>query len=402
LALIINSFNPLNWRYERLKDGTHWYYPGQANDEWKLGDKLQCTLTTPPLFRAIDIIADKLAQVEFLIDGEPVEDHPLVKVLNNPNPFQSKQDFIKEFTFFKYSYGWVYQYPVIPTGFNINSLAHIYNLNPSKVCYNKDFATRLMFEADYQKAKEKQFKYEEDEQDREFNIGDVIAFFDVANGLSKDFLLKAPSRLDSIAAQISNIKKSGQAKHSAIRKAGRKVVSGENTGAMMNKGLTGGEKEDIERKLNLHGLANEKNDIIVTTAKSLTIDDLSVKLKDLGLDESFLSDAQVIMNHFGIPRELYQVDKSGSTYENQKEAYINLVQSVVQIEANDMINTYKSYFGIEDEITPSFQHLPEMQHVENLKADKMLKISAAIRNITGSGLTPEDLFEMAGIEKPEG
>ncbi len=278
---------------------------------------------------------------------------------------------------------------------------HIYNLNPANVEYNDKFATRLLFGADAKKLKKQQFKYNENEQEKTFEISKVIPFFDIANGLSEDFLLKAPSRLDAIAYPIKNMEVAAQAKQRAIRKAGRFIVTGENPGSMVNTGLGRNEKEDMEKKLGSYGLANPNDDIIVSTAKDIKPHSLHTPMKQLGLDDGYVQDSRIIRNHFGIPKELYPLGDGGGTYENQKEAYINLVQSVVKTEADDLANTYKSFFDIKETITASFDHLPEMQHIENLKADKALKLSAAIRNINGTGITEEQLFELVGIN-PEG
>ena len=399
MALDLSWSNPFrSYRYERYSDGTHWYTIGSDDVSWDLGDKLECLLNNPVAFRCVDLIADKLSQMQIIVDDDPEKDHPLKTLLDNPNPFQSKKDFIKEYFFFKVAYGFVYQKPQKPSGFDFNT---IYNLNPGKVEYNDRFATRFMFERDYNRiSKDKQFKYKEDEQEFTFNINEVVAFYDIANGLSKDFLLKSPSRLSSIRKQIKNIDIVAEAKGRSMKRAGRWIVSGENSGNMLTTGLSPDQKRDAEKSLSMYGLGNRKEDITVTTAKNIKADSLHVPANQLGFNESVEADAQIIREAFGVPRELYSLDKSGATYENQKESAIRFIQTAVQVEANDFINTHKSFFGYQDDnIKASLAHLPEMQHIESLKADKMLKISAALRNIAGTGVSEDELFEMAGIQR---
>jgi len=399
MALNLSFLNPLNWSYSRLKDGTHWYTIGNGDVNWELGDKLNCLLTNPVAFRCADIIADKLSQMKVVVDDDPEKPHPIKDLLENPNPFQSKQDFLKEYYYFKTAYGWVYQLPMKPSGFDYKI---IYNLNPGKINYNNElFSTRLMGLREYDKAsKEKQFKYLEQNQHAEFNINEVIAFYDIANGLSNDFLLKAPSRLNSIQKQLKNIDIVTEAKGRSMKRAGRWIVTGENTGQAIKVGLRTDEKADIETRLSTYGLAGSRNDIIATTAKDIKAHSLHVPANQLGFNESVEADAQIVREAFGVSREIYNLSTSGATYENQKEAKIGLIQDVVQVEGDDIVSSYKSFFGMEDaNIKASFQHLPEMQYIENLKADKMLKISAAIRNISGTNVTEDELFQMAGIER---
>jgi len=82
----------------------------------------------------------------------------------------------------------------------------------------------------------------------------------------------------------------------------------------------------------------------------------------------------------------------GSTFENQKEALIGFVQNTVQGVADDLANSWTSHFGYEERpIKASFSHLPVMQHAEDKKADKLLKISTAYRNLIQAGLSNEDV-----------
>lgn len=384
--------------YERNKNGDHWYTVGNGGTDWELGDKLDALLNNPVAFRCVDLISDLFSQVKFQLDGEDAENDELINSLNNPNEFQSKQDFLREYLFFKYAYGWVYQKPLKGVGSMQGNV--IYNLNPCNVEYNKDtFPTRLIFGSkDAKETKERVFRYTEDTQKHTFKINEIVPFFDIANGLSNDFLLKAPSRLNAIQKELRNIATARDAEYNAIGKAGTFLLSASQKGSMVNKPLDPEEKKEMERRTSGYGLGKNKGNIIVTHA-NLDVNSLHTPMKQLGVKETFSDNAMTIINTFGVPRELYSLDASGATYENQKSAMLNLIQNGVQNQIDDFCNSYNSYFKREgaQRITGTLAHLPTMQLVEDMKADRALKLSTTIRNIQQAGLDPTTVLESLGI-----
>jgi hypothetical protein len=387
--------NLSNWFYERLSDGQVWYTVGSGDATWTLGNKIETLLDNPVTFTCSDILADLFCQFKPLINGKEQENHPIVKMLNNPNPFQSKQDLLKEYIFFKQAEGWVFQYPVKLVGIGYET---IYNLNPSKVSYSKDFATRGIFGAEAKEIKSKQFKYEEAHQTKQFDIKDIIPFFDVANGLSDDFLLKSPSRLKTVQRNIRNINAAMDAKHKAIQKVGRFIVSGSQKGANISRPMDPDDKRSIERNFGGYGLAAKKGDIIATNSQ-VDVHDLSIALSKLGLDDSLMADAMMIVNVFRVPSELFILSLTGTTYENQKTAIVRYIQTVVQKHVDDYCNSLNSFFGLtgNNVLTGTLDHLSVMQYIEEMKADKALKVSAAIRNLSGTNIDPNQFLESQGI-----
>lgn len=258
-----------------------------------------------------------------------------------------------------------------------------------------------MFEqGDINTLNERIFKYEEQEQKIELTVQDIIPFFDIANGLSKNFLLKAPSRLKSVAKNIKNINTALKSENNALEKAGRFIVSSSVKGNAISRPLDPKEKKDIEDSFLGFGIGNKKGNVTVTTS-NLDATSLHVPMNQLGIPESVQANSMVIMNAFGVPRELYVLDQSGATWENQKTAMVNLIQNVVQNQLDDFCSSYKSYFEIEGEFKGSLEHLPIMQVIEDQKADKALKLSTAIRNLSGTNIDPEQFLETVGINLQE-
>ncbi len=385
-----------NWFYERLSNGQVWYSVGSGDSSWELGNKVETLLDNPVTFTCTDLLADLFCQFKPLIGDKENDNHFLVKLLDNPNPYQSKQDFLKEYIFFKQAEGWVFQYPVKTVGFE--ETENIFNLNPTKVSYDKNFPTRTIFGNEAKEVKKKQFKYEEAYQKKNFDIKDIIPFFDVANGLSDDFLLKSPSRLKTVQKQIRNINAASDAKFKAIGKVGRFIVSGASKGQHITTPMDPNDKQRIENNFGRYGLGNIKGDIIATNSE-VSVHDLSIALKNLALDESVMADAMMIINVFRTPLELFILSTSGNTFENQKTAIVNYIQTYVQKHVNDYCNSLNSFYGLKgkDQLTGTLDHLSVMQHVEEMKADKALKISAALRNLQNTGIDANEFLQSQGI-----
>lgn len=301
--------------------------------------------------------------------------------------------------FFRLAYGWVYQYPVISVGSKVPTA--IYNLNPLHVQYSNEgnIPTRLMFEKDsVNKVKETQFKYNEPNNEHRFKISDVIPFFDISNGLSKDFLLKAPSRLHAIQKNIKNIDTALCAENTALRQSGTKIVSGGTDGQAITKPLDAEDKKNIESAFSNYGNGNLKGSIIATNSRTINVSDVHSKLRDLAIPESIQHNALLIMNVFGIPQEMLPlIVGSGAKYDNIEQAQVSLVQNVVQNISNDYIGSLKSHFDIKDECKVSYEHLPCMQVIEEKKAKKAFMISQAIRNLTGTEINPIEYLDSMGI-----
>ena len=139
----------------------------------------------------------------------------------------------------------------------------------------------------------------------------------------------------------------------------------------------------------------------IATQNPLHWQSYHIKHSDLGFSEIISTNATLVREIFGVPNELYSAHKTGATFENQKEALIGFVQNVMQPVANDIANSWTSYFDLEDTpIKATFKNMPVMQHTEQKKADKVLKIATAYEKLVRAEMdteTIEALFENQGI-----
>lgn len=388
--------------YTRMKNGAHWY-SRKGSAKFSKKHLMDMALGNAITYACIEIRAKMLSQAQFFyVQGDQkTQDHDVIKLINKPNALQSREDFLKQYEWYKCVYGFVYHKPYGPLGFPTEA---IFNLNPAFIEFEKKQMSSIIWdEADINKYMAQKFKYKEpDQKQKQIEYGDVIPFFDTAMDLTKKGEssngMKSPSRLISCLKSVCNSDMALDAENVMIQTNGRELFSGGATrGANLGAALPMNEddKENIESNLVTdYGMTGPKKRSIATNQEILW-QSLHIKLKDLGLHDSISNNANLIREVYEVPNELYKSFQKGSTYENQKEAMITFIQSTIQPIANDLATTWASFFDLEEgSIVASFDHLPVMQHAETKRAEKALRVAIAFqRLVDGAGLTTDQAYE---------
>lgn len=389
-----------NFGYIRYSNGDNFYRMLKGSANFLNGrDKLDIALSNPVLSSCINIRANCLSNAIFYqenANGEKVFDSKDLELVNNPNPFQSRQDFLKQYEWYRVAYGWVYQKPMGSVGFKPNS---IYNLKSSCIEFPKELKRSLIW--DKQDTKDyysQEFIYEQDGIKKKIELKDIIPFYDISNGLidTKESLVTSPSRLDSIIKSLSNIDLALTAENVMIQSNGRELfsqdVKGGNLGVQLPMDVE--DKNNIDAKLvNNFGFGRGRRRAI-TTNKPVEWQSLHIKLSELGLHESITNNANIVSQSLEVPNEIYKAFKKGDTFENQGAAMVNFYQNVIQPVADDLCNSWNSFFDIKNPIKASFEHIPSMSTIEEQKANRMLKIATAYEKLTRAGFNLEQVDEL--------
>ncbi|CAA0197220.1 Phage portal family protein [Tenacibaculum maritimum] len=395
--------------YEHLKDGSHVYtFNGSAS--WDdLSDKLKYGYTNPILLPILQLLSHYVTKVQFKIENvntkELITEHSLISLLNQPNIYQSKQDFLAQFIWFKYCLGYNYILPLSAVGFYRPEDTTIYNLNASLVEFPEGFKTKMIFKRNDKKDFENtSFLYDKTNQNLIVSIKDIIPFYDLPNGIKDNNLLTSPSRLDALEKPLTNISKAFEAKNIVLGSNGKELYTNKTSGNMQAMPLTNEEKNEIETRLSQNfGLGLNKKRSVVTNS-DISWQSLHINLADLGLDESVIKDAQAIVNAFNIPRELISYDGKGAKYENQLQATIGFIQGVIQDNIDDICNSLTNHFNLKDsnqKLIGSFDHLPIMQEVENKKADSVKKKAEALKLLLDAGIDSAYALTILGMSEAE-
>ena len=395
---LFNSFMN-NIGYVRYSNGSNWYKVTQGNTTYIDGqDKLGLAINHSVLSSLISIRADYLSKVRFYIEesnGDKNFEDPLLDFINNPNPHQSKEDFLIQFEWFLCSYGWVYQRPYLNT--RDKGVKYIYNLNPSKIQFPKKMGNSIIItKSDERNYYSKEFSYQDVDTTKSIKFLDIIPYYDVSNSTNnnENSSVTSPSRLDSIIRELSNFTLASDAENITLQTNGKQILFSDSAGnALGTVPLQTKDKQAIKNILN-SPLGFKKGERILTADKKIGLVDATIPIKNLGLNESRETNANVISQRLQVPNEIYKAFTQGATFENQKQAQVSFVQNVTQPRADDLASSFTTSFG--DPNRPykaSFEHLPFMQAVEDEKANKALRLSQAMRNLIQSGLDESDARE---------
>ena len=380
--------------FERYRNGSVFY--ARLNNgkllTSDLSDKLEVARTNPVLMPAIQLIATYFASAKFYEtdnSGKLVSESKMIGLLNRPNPLQNSDDFLKQFIWYKYAAGFDYIYPVSSGADkqNINNIQYLYNLKPDLIEFDKDFEKGFIrSKSDLTKFNSQKIIYDKDGQNIKLSVGDILPFYDLANGLI-DNPMMSPSRIDALKMQISNIQRACDAKNIVIQTNGKELITNETVGNVAKLPLNPQETQEIKRLLDAkggeYGVGSNKSRSIVTNS-ALKHQSLHIPLKDLGLDESVIKDAQTIINALNIPPELFSLDGTSATFENQEKAVIHFLQSKIQVELDDFTDTFNDVY--KTRLVAKLDHLPIMRSNEKAKIASLRSLAFGLKILVEAGI----------------
>lgn len=199
---------------------------------------------------------------------------------------------------------------------------------------------------------------------RKIKLKDILTISDISNGLGN--WMGSPSRLDALYKIISNSDTAIDAKNINLHFSGKFLVGGDKNAENIHElPLSGAEQKSIEDVFT--------SDKKVTAVKSMI--DIKRFVTDMGklkLDEAYNSDYYRIGSMYGIPREVLDAAKEGSTYENQEKAMGRHISYTIQPKADDYVNAIEHFFGynlVGKDIQMTYDHLPFMQVFEQERAN---------------------------------
>ena len=370
---LFNFWQGKSINVERDRTGVFTYSFLENNGFSNSTKYLDISLSNPVLLAIIALRCKIYSQMKIThlnSAGKPIENSNILKLLKQPNYFQSQEDFLFQQMWFLSATGTNYTY-------RINALSEtksIYNLLPSEIELNdvhkvKSFvSTKEELEAYGQR----KIKYKLDGQSFDISIKDLIPTYDLANGLTCNSLMSSPSRLKGISKTIENIEENLLSKNVNLKMSQKYLMASQGDGNEAQ--IQEGDKKDILTKV---------------SAKSLLITNANIKaqhlvsdMKKLFLDEQFSSDALTCLLAFDMSKDVLNYFSNGSsTYENKEKAMLDYIQNSIQTDANNTMNSFASSFGLIDKgesLKASYDHLPVMQLVMKTKIETLLAYQSTL------------------------
>lgn len=356
--------------------------------------KLKYMLTNPALAKVIFLNCDVFSLAEINRKDEKDND-PLIKLLKNPNYFQTQRQFLWTYRF------WLMfgnSYLKLNSNRLESDYQQLYWLEPTKIEWDKKTQDKLdkmiLSKSNYNDVLNSSFKYCYNDRTKiSIQLKEIVAYQDLTNGLGNWY--EGNSRIDALWKVLGNTESGLDAKNINLEFARKFLVSGnydptKNLNSLAN--MQNVEKEDIRTKLRgnepVHPIKSE-------VGIKRFVDDLA-KLK---IDESYDADLQKIGSMYNIPMDVLEALKKGSTYENQEKSIGRHINYSEMPKALDLLEGLCTYFGLNvDDYEITFNNNSFMQVFEKDKAIVNMTNARTLDTLVKNGADANMVAEYLGMD----
>lgn len=362
-------------RIERSIDGTMSYHLLDGNSFVNHSDYLKLSLDNFVLNTIISLrakIYSQMAISHINNKGEEIKDSEVLKLLKQPNYFQSQEDFLFQQMWFLSVSGNNYIYQI--KTFSTELPKALYNLIPSEIDFNNlNKINKFVFKKnESNEIKEKKIKYTLDNATYLIKNSEIIPLYDLANGLKPNSFFTSPSRVQSIEKVLQNIEQNINSKHKNLQFSSKYIGVNKSTG-------NEAQIQDSDRKA-IENVLNKKD--VLTTNASIEYKHLVSDMKRLYLDEQCADDANKCLLAFEMNKNVLNYFAKDSTFENQSQGVVTWIQNSIQGSADNTMNSLSSSFGLLDKgekLKASFDHLPIMQTLLNDKIKSFTEFQNSLK-----------------------
>lgn len=364
------------------------------------GSNLQIAQNHPILTSAMLFLAKLFSQAEFYIENEKtkerITEHWLLDLLNKPNYYQTRNDFLESSNFIQIAEGRAVIWLRKTTG--MPQPESIYILNGDLIEYPDEFTTPLSVRNKDNKIQSKKILYDRDGQNEKIPIKDLIFLYDLPNGMDTTNMFEVKSRLDGLKQTLLNTKDSLTAKNIILKTNGKELLTLDKGAGTFPLGTE--EKKDAEDLLhNTKGLGKGRVRGIVTKAP-LKWQSLHIALRDLGLDESVKVDGNLIYTALHIPKDILSLEAKKTTYNNFKESMVSFIQNEMQPTVNAFLEPFQKLITEKGlKLRGTYENMPIMQFMLLEKYEGILKRALALSGLRNAGLPDDIALELCGFDK---
>ncbi len=313
------------------------------------------------------------------LDGNPVEQHWAVDLINKPNPTQSWSDVIFSLSvndgLFNNSFAYCPQ-----RSFDIRNLFVPLPSNKVKIVGTGKYLDQLDTDG---LIKEFQFWYDSKKYDT-IEVSDMI-YLNTPDGIN---LLNPINRIDTLKYPLSNIMASYNKRNVILENMGAiGILSSKKSDMGGALPFTAEEKEEIQNDW----LRRSKDKLVMTEA-DVNWTPMSYPTKDLMLFEELTEDKMAIIDAYGLSYYLFS-QSNGATFTNVKEGMRMSYQDTIIPETEQMYATISQQLGLINEglyIKPDFSHIPVLQSDKALEASALNTRADAVNKIIAAGVELDD------------
>jgi hypothetical protein len=389
----ISLFGRELFRVERNRAGEFSYSFIDGGTDFINSTKyLDMSLNNPVLMTICAIRSSLYSQMKIAhVDskGNEIQNSPYLKLLKNPNYFQSQNDWLYQQMWFLSTAGtnFIYQ----KKAFSNSIPSAIYNLIPSEIDLNKAHRVNkfIVTKKDIISFGEREIKYTLDDTEYKLKLNELIPLYDLSNGLVTNSFFTSESRVKGICKVLQNIDENLYSKRKNLQMSQKYLGVNQSTG---NEAIIQPkDRSDIETKI------GEKS--LILTNRPIEVNHLVSNMKNLYLDEQFSDDANKCLLAFEMNKNVLNYFAKDSTFENQQQGIISYIQNSIQSTADSTMDSLSQQWGLFEQnqrLVASFDHLPVMQQIINDKISSFTELQNAIKiSLENGTMTNAEAIKMS-------
>lgn len=288
------------------------------------------------------------------------------RLIERPNPFQTKTAFLKQLHLYLDIFGWCYVMPIKATGFNVPT--KMFLLPPWLMTVERIKKSFLTL-TDSDEIRKVYLDW--DGVRTPIPEKDLILFTDTSSVIDETTLLPE-GRLRNLEYPVTLELAGYEALATLLqRKGALGILSNEAKDTVGNLDLDEDEKEQLQQELRTYGLSRDQYQVIITGAP-LKWQQMSMDAQKLMILEALEAAKQDICDVYGFPRELLATTK-GSTFSNANEYKKSAYQDATIPESKTIMETLN--WGLRTEAA-NIEYIISYDNVEVLQSSIEVKYKA--------------------------
>jgi phage portal protein BeeE len=354
------------------------YMVGQKGAAWLAVDKpFQLYESIPQLHAIVNkkalMRANVLIELVDIKTNERVENTAFYKLMENPNPLQSQNDWIMQRVLQGQIYGNQFLYKNVPTSLQ-DFPSTLMNISPR---YMRPYLTGKVFDQTELKEIIEYFEYDDLKGIKRYET-DKILYTKLCD-LDNPILGRSP--LKSLKYPLTNIKNSYQYRNTIMSRMGAVgMLSPKNKDGMGAIPLLDKEKQRInEEYIRKNGIREDQNAILLTEA-SLEFTSMTFPTKQMMLFEEVDANTITICDTYGMNVNIFS--NKNATYENVKQSIIQTYQDTIIPETDQDFQSLTKFI-LKPEMQKKYKIVGKFDHIPILKTDKKTGIEATKMLIEG-------------------
>jgi len=312
----------------------------------------------------------------------------MFRLINNPNPLQSRKEFFALNSIFKDVFGYAFLYGnSVSEQINIKDVQVLWNVWPQ---YMKPTLTNKYWEQFQENGIIKNWVWKWNGNEKIFTTEQILHRKEPNITLDvKEDIVLGKSRQISLEMPLSNITIAYESRNSIARNMGMMGIISSNMsdGQLGTQILEDDEKEEVQNDLSGYGLLPGQKKWMVTR-HNIKYQAIDQDVRKLGLLNEIVSDTKIVCHEYGVHPLLIQMEQRGATFENQKIAERSTYQNTTIPEFEDKIEDLNVWLKTRDydwEYVASYKHIPAAQIDEKERSETVKNLSMANKELFFAG-----------------